>query len=504
MRILLVLPAAESVRVTRARPEIPRRKMLRFSVLPLTMVAALTPPEHEVRIVDENVEPLDFDADVDVVGVTFMTALAPRAFEVARKFRARGKVVVGGGYHPTLCPEEAVKEFDAIVVGDAEESWPQLLQDLQAGRLQKSYARPSCGDERLLCSPAPRRDLLTPMAKHYVTINAVQTGRGCRHNCRYCSVTAFHQQRHRSRPLEEVLEELSAVPRDLIFVDDNIIADREYARSLFHAMIPLRKRWVGQCSIEIADDAELLELASDAGCCGLFIGIETVNTKNLAAMHKTFNDSGRYAQRLRRIRRAGIGVIAGIIVGLDEDDTGVFERTLAFLQRVKIDAIQLNILTPLPGTPLFADMNHKRRVTDADWGHYDFRHVVFQPALMTSDDLQAGADWLYAQFYRLDRVLWRFLRNVLAFRWLPALLGLKLSLTYRYDNKRERIIGRNPAATKKRQRFDGLSPAQPFFSSYAHCFGDGADGDLAPGPAPAGGGPPRPVLGWGGGARFTS
>lgn len=460
MRILLVLPAVEKVRVTRTRPEVPKRKMLRFSVLPLTMVAALTPPEHEVRIVDENVEPLDFDADADVVGVTFMTALAPRSYEIASEFKARGKIVVGGGYHPTLCPKEAVQHFDAIVIGDAEEAWPRILRDIEAGRLQKSYTHPCCRDDKFLRSPAPRRDLLARTAAHYVTINAVQTGRGCRHGCRYCSVTAFHQQRHRHRTLEEVLEELKTVPRDLIFVDDNIMADREYARALFQFMIPLRKRWVGQCSMEIADDAEFLKLASAAGCCGLFIGIETVNTENLAAIGKSFNDSQRYGERLARIRRAGIGVIAGIIVGLDRDDLDVFERILAFLQQVKIDALQLNILTPLPGTPLFADMERSGRVTDRDWSHYDFRHVVFQPALMTADELQAGADWLYAQFYRLDRILRRFAHNILAFRWMSALLGLKLGLTYRYDNKRENIIGWNPAAAKKHDEFHELSQIQ--------------------------------------------
>jgi radical SAM superfamily enzyme YgiQ (UPF0313 family) len=448
MKILLVLPAGEKVRVTREHPEVPRRKMLRFSVLPLTLVAALTPPEHEVRIVDENVEPLDFDVDADVVGVTFMTALAPRAYEIARRFKERGKVVVGGGFHPTLFPIEAMQQFDSIVLGDAEEVWPHLVRDIEAGRLQRCYSRTDCS-EQSMHSPAPRRDLLSGTAWHYVTINAVQTGRGCRHSCRYCSVAAFHQQRHRSRPQEEVLDELNGIPRDMIFVDDNIMADRQYALELFQAMIPLRKRWVGQCSIEIADDPELLKLASAAGCCGLFIGIETANSKNLAAVGKSFNESGRYRERLARIRSAGIGVVAGIIVGLDEDGREVFGRTLEFLQDLKIDALQLNILTPLPGTPVYADMEQTGRVTDRDWSHYDFRHVVFRPALMTADELQAGADWLYAQFYRLDRILWRFARNLLAFRWMSALLGLKLSLTYRYDNKRESIVGWNPAAKKK-------------------------------------------------------
>ena len=450
LKILLVLPAGERVRVTRESLEVPRRAMLRFSVLPLTVVAALTPRGHAVRIVDENVEPLDFDADCDVVGITFMTALAPRAYEIAGRFRRRSKIVVAGGYHATLCPEDAAPHFDALVVGDAEGVWEHLLADLQRGELQKLYRAaggaggPGGSPERLQ-TPVPRRDLLQHTARHYATINAVQAGRGCRHNCRYCSVTVFHGRKYRRRAVAEVLQELRGLPRHFIFVDDNIIADREHALELFHAMVPLGKRWVSQCSILIADDPELLQGARAAGCRGLFVGIETASDANLAAMNKQFNQTASYAGRLRKILRAGIGVIAGMIVGMDSDGVGVFEHTLRFLQKSKIDAVQLNILTPLPGTPLYADMNRAGRVMDRDWSHYDYRHVVFRPALMTAGELQAGADWVYAQFYRLDRILWRFGRAVFTVGWVPALLGLKLGLTYRYDNQREGIAGWNPA-----------------------------------------------------------
>jgi radical SAM superfamily enzyme YgiQ (UPF0313 family) len=472
MKILLILPAGDRVRVTRANPVVPKRAMLRFSVLPLTTVAALTPREHEVRVLDENVEPLDFDTECDLVGVTFMTALAPRAYEIAREFKARGKIVVGGGYHATLCPSEAADHFDAIVAGDAEGAWERVLADVEAVRLgcDSDAAHRQTGVPGLiyrsrnisstLQSPVPRRELLAATARHYVTVNAVQTGRGCPHACRYCSVTVFHHRKHRHRPLVNVLEELRQIPRNFIFVDDNIIADRAYARELFAAMAPLRKRWVSQCSIDIAEDAELLQLARAAGCCGLFIGIETTSPENLAAMGKQFNQSGRYPQRLAAIRSAGIGVVAGIIVGMDSDAPVVFERTLRFLEQTKIDVIQLNILTPLPGTPLFADMERAGRMTDRDWSRYDFRHVVFRPARMTAAELQAGADWLYGQFYRLDRILWRFARGLFTIGWKPALLALKLGLTYRYDNQREGIAGTNPAESAAGE-LAGICKLQP-------------------------------------------
>ena len=450
MKILLVLPAAEHLRVTRESSAVPRRAMLRFSILPLTTVAALTPPEHEVILCDENVEPLDFDAGVDLVGVSFMTAIAPRAYEIARQFRERGRIVVGGGFHPTLCPDDALAHFDAIVAGDAEGAWPRLLADAEAGRLQRVYRNEAPCD--LAQTPIPRRDLTAHTAKHYVTVHAVQTGRGCRHGCRYCSITAFHRRTHRSRPLEHVLEELKQIPRDLMFVDDNIVADPDYARALFTAMIPLGKRWVSQCSLRIADDPELLRLAREAGCIGLFIGIESIRQENLDALDKGFNEAGRYRERLAAIRRHGIGIVAGMIVGLDHDDAGVFERTLRFLQQARIDALQLNILTPLPGTPLFDDLDRQGRVLDCDWSHYDFRHAVIRPARMTAAQLQDGADWLYRQFYRLDRIVLRFVRGLFTLGWLPAWLSLKLNLTYRYDNLREGVVGRNPARAASRAR----------------------------------------------------
>src|SRR5512137_2661079 len=203
LKILLVLPAGEQVRVTAQNSEVPRRAMLRFSVLPLTAVAALTPREHQVRIVDENVEALDFDTDCDVVGISFMTALAPRAYEIAAQFRRRGRIVVGGGYHATLCPEDAAEHFDPLVVGDAEGAWERLLADLGRGELHKVYRH----QPGLLQTPVPRRDLLQHTACHYATINAVQAGRGCRHNCRYCSVTVFHRQKYRRRSVADVIEE---------------------------------------------------------------------------------------------------------------------------------------------------------------------------------------------------------------------------------------------------------------------------------------------------------
>jgi radical SAM superfamily enzyme YgiQ (UPF0313 family) len=420
--------------------------MLRFSILPLLNVAALTPDEHEVKICDENVQPLDLDQDVDVVGVSFMTALANRAYEIARAFRSRGRIVVAGGYHPTLCSDEVKDHFDCVVQGDAEGAWEQVIRDIERGALKAEY-HGSCTDG-LEAAPRARRDLIRETAGYYATTGAVQTGRGCVHRCRYCSIAAFYQGRYRTRPVKRVIEEVKSLPRDFIFVDDNIVADPVYARALFTALIPMKKRWVSQCSLKIADDPELLDLAHRSGCRGLFIGIETLSGENLAAVGKEFNGRRAYAERIAAIQRSGIGVVAGMIVGMDHDDASVFERMLRFLQRTGINALQLNIMTPLPGTPLFETFRKEGRIIDGDWSHYDFRHVVIQPARMSPRALQDGADWLYRQFYRLDRIVVRTMRTLFTSGWIPAWLTWRLNMTYRYDNRREKVRGRNPAARK--------------------------------------------------------
>jgi radical SAM superfamily enzyme YgiQ (UPF0313 family) len=212
-----------------------------------------------------------------------MSATANRGKEIARMFRERGKVVVAGGFDATLYSDKILQDFDAVVVGDAEGIWGDLLEDVEKGCLKKLYRNHSPLDLAML--QPPRRDLLDNTAKYYATTNAVQIGRGCIHGCRYCSVMAFHKKTCRHRSVDHVINEIKQLSRDIIFVDDNIISEPNYAKQLFKAMAPLKKRWVSQSSLNIADDPELLELARRCGCHGLFVGIETINEKNLASVN---------------------------------------------------------------------------------------------------------------------------------------------------------------------------------------------------------------------------
>lgn len=453
MKIYLVLPACDQLRVNSKNDPVPKRKMLRFSVLSLTTLAALTPEKHEVILCDENVEPVDYDIDADIVGISFMTGLANRAYELADHFKNRGILTVAGGFHPTLNPKEAQRFFDVVISGDAEDTWPKLLKDVENNEYKKFYQSEFC--RSLDDAPSPRRNLLKNR-KHYITTDAVQTGRGCNHKCKFCSVTAFFQHNHRSKPFDQVIGEVVTADRTFMFVDDNIIADREFAVRLFKEMIPMKKRWVSQCSIELADDDELLDLASKAGCIGLFIGIESVNRKNLANVDKSFNKPEKYKKKIRKINKAGIGVQAGMIVGLDSDDKTVFESTLKFLQSSGIGALQLAILTPQPGTPLREQFEKENRIIDNDWSHYDYRHTVIKPKNMTARELQDGADWLYVQYYRLDRIVARTVKALFRVGFMPAVLTWRMNMTYRYDNKLLGLKGRNPAKKRKREKLREL------------------------------------------------
>jgi radical SAM superfamily enzyme YgiQ (UPF0313 family) len=258
-------------------------------------------------------------------------------------------------------------------------------------------------------------------------------------------VSAYHGGTHRRRPVEDVIAEVRSIPsRFFIFVDDNLTADRDYARRLMEALLPLGKRWVSQSTLAVADDPGFVELAARAGCIGLFVGLETFNSGNLDAVNKDCHHVEQYREAVRLLHRHGIGVEAGIVFGFERDTPEVFARTLRMLDELEIDIIQASIFTPLPGTPRFAAMQH--RIVDRDWTRYDFHSVVFRPRGMSMRDLQDGHDWVTREFYRPARIVRRLLRH--ARRpggWLTAPYFAAISFAYYGRTVRWRIRGRNPA-----------------------------------------------------------
>jgi radical SAM superfamily enzyme YgiQ (UPF0313 family) len=425
IKFLLINPTSPLWRV--GKGERPRGfRVFRFSMLPSLYVAAAMPPYVKTTLIDEDVEPIDFDTEADLIGISFMTYNAPRAYEIADRFRDKGKPVIVGGYHPTFLPEEAIQHADAVCIGEAEYNVPRMMEDWTANRLEPFYDSELVDLKGLA---VPDRHLLRKGA--YITMDVLQATRGCPYRCKFCSVAAFHRYRMRSRPVEEVIEELGMLGRYVIFMDDNIIGDREYAKELFAAMIPLNKQWFSQCGIEIASDDELLGLASRSGCRGLFIGFESLSQQNLDAWNKRGNRAKQYLQVVTKLHQADIGVFAGFVFGSDGDRPDVFRTTLEFLLQANVEALQATRLTPMPGTPLFDEMDGEGRISDKDWSHYDFGHVVFEPLHMRRETLDQGVAWVSSQFYSWKHV-WRRLWKAVGYLGVPLVMQAVFPLNVGY------------------------------------------------------------------------
>jgi radical SAM superfamily enzyme YgiQ (UPF0313 family) len=377
-----------------------------FARLSLTTIAALTPPEIEVAITDENVEPIDFNEDVDLVGLTAMTMHATRAYEIAERFKARGITVVMGGLHASSLPDEAKEHVDAVVIGEAEGQWETLLHDFQRGQLNPFYRN------NHLCSykaqPHPRLDLLKK--NHYWTINCVQATRGCPFSCDFCSVSQFFGNTYRYRPVDEVIEEVKALsPGYFAFVDDNIMGKPAYAKELFKKLTPLKKTWTSQGSLTMAKDTTLLKMAVESGCYALFVGIESLSQDNLASINKPINHVSKYEDAIKKIRDHGIMIIGSFIFGFDHDDEATFERTVRFCEKNKIDLPIFFVLTPVPGTRLYQRMEKEGRILHKDWSKYNGANVVFRPKLLSEETLFNGYTWALQETYSYHSMAKRIL-----------------------------------------------------------------------------------------------
>lgn len=435
-RLQIICPAAPQFRIERPGQRAPlRSRIFRFSMLTPLSVAAAAPPDVEVSIVDENVEAVDLDADVDVVGLSFMTFNAPRAYQLARGFRERGRTVIFGGYHPTLLPEEAAQHCDAVCVGAAEANLPRMLADWRRGRLQRLYRHPQ---QEFRSAPV---DLGLIRGRQYMSATLVQATRGCRHRCEFCSVSAFSGSSVLKKPVEQVVEEIRrGRSRRVLFIDDSLSSEPGYLRALLQALIPLRVRWYSQMGFDVTRDDELLELMERSGCRGLFIGLESLSQASLEETRKGFNRTGDYREGIRRLHRRGIAVVGAFVLGYDHDGPDVFDRTLRFLDEAEVDALQLTVLTPFPGTPLHRKLEQEGRLVDRNWEHYDLGHVVFAPRQLDAAALRAGHDRILGRFYSWSWIVRRLARGLRYLR--PHELGLVglLGLGYRLKTRRDGYV----------------------------------------------------------------
>ena len=405
MRIYLISP-------THYNPDGSLHKTTRYwtSGLTLPYLKALTPPGHDVSFVDELFYDVDLERDCDLVGITAMGPQIKRAYDLADHFRARGVRVVLGGTWVTLTAEESLRHADAVVAGEAEEVWPQLLADFCEGRTRGIYRAVKWHSLQDL----PRIDYTTlPLLKYDAFKSSwlyrtyfhwpIVFSRGCPHPCEYCAVQTYYGRSFRTRPVAEVIEDLQTIKslgaNRILFLDDNPIAHPEAAKELFRAMIPLQLKWASQSTINIARDPELLDLAARSGCVSLSIGLESINEESLNSVSKGFNLPKRFNRDLAAIRSKGIQVIALLMVGLDGDTLDTFPRSLQFLIDNKISFLKLFTPCPYPGTKYYDDMARAGRILMQDWGRYDYGSPLIRPAQMTPDQMMNGFKYVYEGFY---------------------------------------------------------------------------------------------------------
>lgn len=426
-RLLLINPAHIVNGQRRSGPA-------QFPIPPLNLgyVAALTPPGWTIRIIDENLQMEDgTDWAPGLVGITALTPTAPRAYALAAHYRAQGTAVVLGGVHPSTLPDEATRYADSVVVGEAESAWPQLVADFEATRLRPRYQGDSLSLDGL---PTPRRDLYP---RGYFAETLI-TSKGCTNACDFCSIWRFYDRRYRTRPIDEVVDELESLSarKVIFFADDNLTLDHRRTVALCRRMVErsIRQHYAIQGTLGLADDAELLYWLRRSGCLFVFVGLESLSPEAVVRIGKP--DLVRagvdgYRERIARIHAHGMAVYGSFIVGLDGDTPATFEQIRTFTLATGIDCALINILLPTPGTPLWDRLRAQRRLlyTDfpADYALYAQDNVCFRPIGMTTVELQEGTRWLIASLTRLPMALrrawstWSYTRNpwttLIAFGW---------------------------------------------------------------------------------------
>jgi len=373
--------------------------------LPIAVLAGLTPEHIERELFDDRVELVDYDTDTDLVAITVETYTARRAYRIAAEFRKRGRTVVMGGYHPTHVPDEALEHADAIVTGNAESVWPQLLEDFAAGRLARRYdggiaARAGMPDRRIF------------KGKPYLQVGLVETGRGCPHKCEFCHITSYYGATYHPRPVEDIVKDVKASgKRFFFFVDDNLVARRSHLLELCKALEPLRIVWSSQGTLTMARDPELLAAMKRSGCCLMLVGFESLDPGNLAQMNKDWSEKlGERNELVRTIHAAGIHVYATFIFGFDNDAPETMQRSVQFALEHEFFYAAFNHLLPFPGTPLYARLERDGRLLNPRWwldGSYRYGDIAFRPTRIEPRELSDRCVAARKQFFRLPSIVRR-------------------------------------------------------------------------------------------------
>lgn len=421
MRILFIQPA-----VGHKGPGATYPKTWIMEPLALAVLSALTPRRIERIFMDDRLGEVDFSVEADLVAMSVECYTARRSYEIASRFRAKGAKVVLGGFHVKLAPEEASSYADAIILGDGETTWPQLLDDFEAGSLKSAYV----GKGGSFC-PLPDRSLYA--GRNYGYLNLVETSRGCSFDCEFCSVTKFFGRRYTPRPLGEVMNEVRSLSKDIVFfVDDNLAMDVERMKELCRLMIPVKKRWVGQLSIHSAGDDELLSLMAKSGCAGVLIGFESLDAETLSAMGKRVNEMNcDYRAAVENLRRHHLSIYATFVFGYDHDTEETFERTMRFAMESRFFFAAFNHLVPFPGTDVYSRFLSEGRLLHEKWwldNSVRFGDVVFRPKNFTPEALAEKCREYRLKFYSVGSIF----RRAADFR--ANLHGLRKAIVYFASN----------------------------------------------------------------------
>ena len=402
------------------------KQSLRYMPLTFPTLVALIPDDIPVQVTcyDEGIEDIPTRLDVDLVGMTVITGCAPRAYELARYYRKQGITVVLGGPHVTLVPDDAQPHADSIVVGYAEEEWPRLLRDFTNGYMKPRYIQSP--NLELADPPLPKRKVL-PRWK-YLTADVFEATRSCIHACEFCVAPSAWGRKQLQKPVAHLIDDMRSMKtRKAIFVDLNLISDRDYALELFTAITPLGIQWYGLSTTLLCNDLELLDTASRSGCRGLLMGLESINKQNLRGIGKGFNKPEDYARIVDLLHQRNIALQGCFVFGFDSDTEDVFERTAQLAVDARIDLPRFAIVTPFPGTPLFNRLESEGRIVDRNWSNYDGQHVVFRPSNMNASRLQEGT----AKAWRIA-YSWRNMAKRLRSSAAPWYVTALTNLGYRY------------------------------------------------------------------------
>ena len=404
MKLSIIQPSHYRSKSDRSLLKIKKRRLIGLT---LPYLAALTPSDWEVRLIDEQMTDVDFETPVDLVAITTWTINSFRAYEIADNFRRRGVCVIMGGPHVYSYPEESAEHCDAVGIGEGEEIWPAMLDDFIKGRLKKFYHASHLQDLSNL--PMPRYDLLDFSKHTMIKTYSVQTSRGCPFRCDFCSERFYLGDNYRYRPVQDVVDEIKNTgARYVLFADSNFAGKPAHTKELMEALIPLKVRWSALWPAYLCNDGEMMDLATKSGLLHLNMGIESIEQETLAGLKKVSNKVKQYKEILQNLRKRDISYSLNFIFGWDTEKDGIFDATLTFLHNEKVPAAYFNILTPHKGTPLYDRMVAEDRVIDIEGiGRWPGIHCHIKPSYCSAEDMEMRVRTMYRKFYSLSSMLYR-------------------------------------------------------------------------------------------------